>query len=278
MKKIKFKKMHGLSNDFIIIDKRAIDVDILPEQLAPFTHRKTGIGCDQIIPLEEPKDPKADIFMRILNAPDATQAQACGNATRCVASLLMHEKRTDHVVIQTVAGLLHCKALNKNKTIIEVDMGIPKTNWDDIPLSKQSDTLSLPLAKDDIRNPVGVNIGNPHAVFFVDDAHNFPVSEYGPIFENDPLFPEKANIEFATVLDRQTIRMRVWERDTGETDACGSAACATAVAGIKRGYTDRRCRVQLNGGNLDFHWRENDDHLLMTGPIAYVFDGEVVLD
>lgn len=264
---ISFKKMHGLGNDFVIIDCRQTGQMPSRAVMAAMTHRKTGIGCDQLIPILPAQDGRADAFMRIINAPDATEAQACGNATRCVADILMNEKGQDAAVIQTVAGLLYCT--RSPDGLVTVDMGVPRLEWDKIPVSKQCDTLHLPLDGD----PVGVNIGNPHAVFFVDDVESFPVREKGPGIEHDPLFPEKANIEFAKVLDRSHIRMRVWERDTGETEACGSAACATMVAAVRRGLVDRQCEVMLNGGPLQFHWRESDDHLLMTGPVAYVFEG-----
>ena len=275
---LKFKKMHGLGNDFIILDRRGQSHTLPRSELARLTHRKTGIGCDQIIPVEDPKHEEADVFMRILNAPGATEVQACGNATRCVASMFMKDNNTDEAVVQTVAGLLRCRAIDASKDMIEVDMGVPRLGWQEIPLSRECDTVELPIGEGGLLNPVAVNIGNPHGVFFVDDTESFPVTKWGPRFENDPVFPEKANIEFATVIDRHTIRMRVWERDTGETDACGSAACATMVAAVRRDLVERRCKVILNGGILDFHWREEDDHLFMTGPAEHVFDGEVEIN
>lgn len=265
---IPFIKMHGLSNDFVIVDCRKTGQMPSRQTMAVMTHRKTGIGCDQLIPLLPPQDEGADVFMRIINSPDATEAQACGNATRCVADILMKETGRDQVVIQTVAGLLYCTC--EPDGLITVDMGVPRLQWHEIPISKQCDTLHMPLPGD----PVGVNIGNPHAVFFVEDVEDLAVDKIGPKMEHNPLFPEKANIEYAKVLDRTHIRMRVWERDSGETQACGSAACATMVAAVRRGLVDRRCQVILNGGPLHFYWRESDDHLFMTGPVAYVFKGE----
>lgn len=265
---LRFRKMHGLGNDFVIIDCRETGVMPPKAQMAAITDRKRGVGCDQMIPILPAQDPKADAFMRIINSPDAREAQACGNATRCVADILMKEKGSDAAVIQTVAGFLYCSKEKDGK--ITVDTGVPKTGWRDIPLSKECDTLHLPLG-----DAVGVNIGNPHAVFFVEDVESFPVHEQGPQYENDPLFPEKANIEFVRVLDRQHIRMRVWERDSGETEACGSGACAAVVAAVRRGLADRKCEVILNGGILGFHWRESDGHLLMTGPATCVFEGVI---
>lgn len=273
IKRLKFKKMHGLGNDFVILDFRAGEG--VPDQpvLAAMTDRKTGIGCDQLIVLEPARNTKADCFMRIFNAPDASEAEACGNATRCVASLVMQEKDKATAIIQTLADLLECRAQNDDKTLIEVDMGRPSFDWRDIPLDSEHDTMALPLEAGHLKHPVAVNVGNPHAVFFVEDVESVPVSDVGPTFETDPIFPKKANIEFAKVLDRGTVRMRVWERDTGETDACGTAACATMVAACRKGFVDRVCDVLLNGGALNFHWKEDNGHLLMTGPSSFVFDG-----
>ncbi len=265
-----FTKMHGLGNDFIILDLR--DGSPLPpiEKIAALTHRKTGIGCDQFI-IMLPSE-KGTCFMKILNAPDASEVEACGNATRCVADILLRESGKDKVVIETLGGLLECWRESDER--ITTDMGVPKLGWEDIPLSEERDTLHLLIGEGEAQDPVGVNVGNPHAVFFVDDAENFPVREIGPKIEHHPLFPRKANIEFATIIDRENIRMRVWERDAGETDACGSGASATIVAAVRRDLVNRKCAIHLNGGTLNFHWREIDDHILMTGAVAYVFDGE----
>lgn len=268
---MKFTKMHGLGNDFIVVDLRGGGELPDKERIASLTNRKTGIGCDQFIPILPAKSDKADCFMRILNAPDASEVEACGNATRCVADMIMRDKNEDACVIETVAGFLYCTRTEQG--LISVDMGKPKFEWTEIPLSQDCDTLHLPLDG----NPVGVNIGNPHCVFFIaDDVEHYPVREHGSRIEHDPLFPQKTNVEFCNVLDRQTIRMRVWERDAGETDACGSGACAVAVAAIRRDLVDRQCSVILNGGTLSFHWREQDDHILMTGPASYVFEGETL--
>jgi diaminopimelate epimerase len=268
--KIDFRKMHGLGNDFVIIDCRK-DGRMPPREImAAMTHRKLGVGCDQLIPILPPQRQEADAFMRIINAPDATEAQACGNATRCVADILMNEKGANEAVIQTVAGLLYCT--RDKDGLVTVDMGVPRTEWHEIPVAYECDTLALPLEG----APVGVNIGNPHAVFFFnDDVENYPVRTLGPKMEHDPLFPEKANIEFAKVIGRTKIRMRVWERGAGETEACGSGACAVMAAGVRKGLVDRKCEVILNGGSLYFDWRESDGHLFMTGPVAYVFEGSM---
>ena len=271
----KFKKMHGLGNDFIIFDVRGGAA--LPDKdvLSGLTERRTGIGCDQIIVLDKPKDAEADIFMKILNAPDISEAQACGNATRCVASLLMNELDKDQVTIQTVAGLLPCEAVEGNRNRICADMGEAKLEWNEIPLAEKCDTLHLGIGVEEAHDPVAVNIGNPHAVFFIDNVEMAPVREWGTRIEHDRMFPERTNVEFAQIIDRKTIRMRVWERSAGETAACGSAACATIVAAVRRDLADRKADVLLNGGTLNLEWRESDGHVLMTGPVAYIFDGEL---
>lgn len=272
-----FIKMHGISNNFVIVDCRKSGVMPDKKLMIAIMHRQTGVGCDQVIPIMPPETPGTDAFMRIVNYPTGNEAEACGNATRCVADYLMNDKGTDRVVIQTLGGLLECTRAENG--LITVDMGVPRLEWHQIPVAKQCDTLHMPLKCSYKRVkdlPVGVNVGNPHAVFFVDDVDDLPVAEIGPELENDPFFPVKANIEFAKVLDRNTIRMRVWERDTGETQACGSASCATVVAGVRRGFVDRRCNVILNGGTLNFYWRETDNHLFMTGPVSYVFKGEML--
>lgn len=275
MERIPFIKMHGLGNDFVILDLRDGEVAPPPrEVLAAMTCRKTGVGCDQLILMEPARDPAADLFMRILNAPDASEAEACGNATRCVAARVMREQGREEAVIQTVAGLLRCRAVNGERTLIEADMGIPRLDWREIPLAYEADTLHLEISEGPLRDPAAVNVGNPHVVFFIDELEGLEIEAFGPKLEQHPIFPERANIEFAQVLDRKTIRMRVWERDTGVTRACGSAACATLVAAVRRGLADRDASVVLDGGTLGFHWREEDGHLLMTGETAFVFRGE----
>lgn len=273
---LSFIKMHGIGNDFVIIDCRTSGRMPEPKLAAFLTDRRLGVGCDQLIPLMPPEDPSADIYMRIVNL-DGSESGACGNATRCVGDLIMKETGRDAVTIQTKAGLLACTRAENGQ--ITVDMGVPKLEWQQIPVAFECDTLHLPVKSvyKLIKNPpVGVNMGNPHAVFFVDDVENFPVSEIGPEIETNSLFPERTNVEFAKVLDRARIRMRVWERGAGETAACGSGACATAVAAVRQGYADRRCDIILNGGTLGIYWRESDNHLFMTGPVAYVYEGTIL--
>jgi diaminopimelate epimerase len=264
-----FVKMHGLGNDFVVLDARARAFALEAPAIRAIADRKTGVGCDQLIVIEPPGDKLADAFMRIRNA-DGSEVQACGNATRCVATLLMAENGTRHAVIQTVAGLLDAEALPDGR--IAVDMGPARLDWREIPLAKAQDTLRLDLAVGTLAGPVAVNMGNPHAVFFVDDVAAVPVEDVGPAVEKHPLFPEYTNVEFVQVLDRDRLRMRVWERGTGVTRACGSGACASLVAAARRGLADRSADVLLDGGILHVEWLP-DGHVLMTGPALVSFRG-----
>ncbi|HPF79256.1 MAG TPA: diaminopimelate epimerase [Alphaproteobacteria bacterium] len=263
---INFKKMHGLGNDFVIIDGRENGLKLSAEQRRLIADRQRGVGCDQLIVIERSKNWQEMNFMRIYN-PDGSEAEACGNATRCVAHLLMREDQVDNIILETVAGSLNC--WREGEQLVRVEMGKPQLDWKKIPLSKQCDTLHLPLEGD----PVGVSMGNPHCVFFVDKLGDIFLERVGKRFETDPLFPNKTNVEFAEVLAPDHIRMRVWERAAGITQACGSGACATAVAAIRRGLTDRKVTVTLDGGDLIIHWPSDDAPVSMTGPVTYVFDG-----
>jgi diaminopimelate epimerase len=264
-----FIKMHGLGNDVVVIDGRVRPVALGPAAARAIADRRTGVGCDQIIVIEPPRNGTADASLRILNA-DGGEVEACGNGTRCVALLLMREKRTDRVAIETAAGLLQAAAAGGG--LVAVDMGPARLDWRDIPLAGPADTLRLDLALGPIRDPVAVNVGNPHAVFFVPDAEAIDLAALGSQLERHPMFPERANIEVATVLSPTRIRMRVWERGAGITRACGSGACATAVAAARRGLAERKVEVALDGGTLAIEWRA-DGHVLMTGPAAISFAG-----
>ena len=280
--------MHGLGNDFVIIDARETEgeagVTLTLDQVRFIADRKRGVGCDQLIMLERSKSWAEMNFMRIYN-PDGGEAEACGNATRCVADLLMTEDNVDHIIIETVVGALNC--WREAGGIVRVEMGKPQLNWQDIPLSQECDTLHLPLDGD----PVAVSMGNPHCVFFdfnktsgvqarygcLNDMSDEDIANLGRKFETDPLFPKKTNVEFVEVLDREHIRMRVWERGAGITQACGSGACAVAVAAIRRDLTERKITVTLDGGDLTIEWANDDAPVSMTGPVAYVFDGAMKL-
>ncbi len=265
---VPFHKMHGAGNDFVVIDARGGLSGLTPERIAALSDRRSGIGCDQFITLE-PAGSGADLFMRIHN-PDGSEAGACGNATRCVADLLFRETGSRHGVIRTVAGDLPAERLDDGR--VTVDMGLAHLEWRDIPLARAMDTLHLDLPGD----PASVSMGNPHATFFVPDAEAAPVTRDGPRFERDPLFPDRANIGFAQVLAPDRLRLRVWERGAGLTLACGSGACAAAVNAHRRGLTGRRVTVMMDGGELDIDSRE-DGHVLMTGPVATSFTGQVEL-
>jgi diaminopimelate epimerase len=269
MAQIPFRKMHGLGNDFVVLDRRRHSVAIDARAARALADRRTGIGCDQVILVEPPHDPAAQLFMRILNA-DGSEAEACGNASRCIARLVAEETGDRRVIIETVAGLLATELLPDHS--VAVDMGPARTGWRDIPLTREMDTDRVDLALGPLAAPVCTNIGNPHATFFIVDAEAVDLAALGPLLEHDPLFPERANIGVATVLDHDRIRLRVWERGVGITRACGTGACAALVAGHRRGLTGRRATVALNGGTLDIRWRE-DGHVIMTGPAALAFEG-----
>jgi diaminopimelate epimerase len=261
--------MHGLGNDFVVLDARAAPLALSPGQVRAIADRRTGVGCDQLIVIEPPAAALADAFMRIRNA-DGGEVAACGNASRCVAWLLMAEKNTEHVIIETAAGLLDAEA--RGDGLVCVDMGRVSFDWRDIPLSKPADTLHLDVGAGPLQDGVAVNVGNPHAVYFVADAAAVPLEAVGPIIENHAMFPERTNVEAAEVLGPDRIRLRVWERGVGVTRACGSGACATLVAAARRGLTGRSAEVVLDGGRLGIEWLK-DDHVLMTGPVATSFTG-----
>ena len=266
---IPFTKMHGLGNDFVVLDLRVGLPFPDADAARNIADRRRGIGCDQLILIEPADMAGADARLRFLNA-DGSESGACGNGTRCVASQLLKETGADRLVLQTLAGRL--EAVPAAGGQYTVDMGAPNLDWQAIPLAEQSDTLHLPIALGPLEDAVAVNMGNPHCVFFVDDAEDIELATFGPQIEHHPLFPERTNVEVATVVDRGRIRLRVWERGAGITLACGSGACATAVAAARRGLTDRKVELIMDGGSLAAEWR-TDDHVLLTGPVATSFTG-----
>jgi diaminopimelate epimerase len=275
--RLKFFKMHGLGNDFVVLDARREPIAVGAAAAQAVADRHTGVGCDQLIVLEPPQAPAAQVFMRILNA-DGSPAEACGNAARCIAWLVAEESCRSHVQIETVAGLLEAERLDDGR--VAVDMGRPRTDWREIPLARRMDTARVKLSAGPLSRPVCTNIGNPHATFFVKDAEAIDLAALGPGLEHDALFPERANIGVATVLDRAHLRLRVWERGAGITRACGTGACAALVAAHRRGLTGRCATVALDGGALDILWRPEADeedaasgHVVMTGPAALAFEG-----
>ena len=272
---VPFTKMHGLGNDFVVLDGRARAISLSAEDVRRIADRRRGVGCDQLVVIE-PSD-RAGAFMRVHNA-DGGEASACGNAARCLANTLMDEQGADTVALDTAAGRL--EASRDGSGMVTVDQGPARTGWRDIPLAREMDTLHMDLsvggrAVTALDDAVGVNVGNPHAVFFVDDVDSVDLASVGPGLERHALFPERVNVSVARVRARDSIRVRVWERGVGVTSACGTAACAVAVAGARRRLTDRSVDVRLDGGNLRVRWRE-DGHVLMTGPVATSFTG--VLD
>jgi len=271
MTALDFIKMHGLGNDFVIIDGRDGGFSLSRDGVRAISDRRRGVGCDQIIIMEQAPTALADVFMRIYN-PDGSESGACGNATRCVASLLMSEKATSHAIVETISGLLDCE--NVGGGLYSVDMGPARLDWRDLPLSQAIDTANLKIEAGPLKNPVGVNVGNPHAVFIVDNAEGIDLNVFGPMVEHDKLFPERTNVEAAQVLARDRIRMRVWERGAGITHACGSGACAALVATARRGLTDRKADVVLDGGTLRIEWMP-DNNVLMTGPVSTSFVGNI---
>lgn len=270
-----FVKMHGLGNDFVIFDGREDGFAPSAAFACAVANRHSGIGCDQVITLEA--SARADLFMRIQN-PDGSVSAACGNATRCVAALVMDETGANALAIETVAGVLACTRSDDGR--ITVDMGAPRLDWAEIPLAEAMDTADVAFAIADrhghrLLSPVAVSMGNPHAIFFVADAEAVDLPGVGPLIEVDPLFPERVNVGVAEVKSRERIRLRVWERGAGITLACGSAACAAVVAATRRGLIDGEARIEMDGGALDLLWREADGHVLMTGPAAMSFRGTV---
>jgi diaminopimelate epimerase len=274
---VPFRKMHGLGNDFVVLDARRTDLAVSPARAASIADRRRGIGCDQFIVLEPGTD-GADVFMRIRN-PDGSEAGACGNATRCIASLVAAETGADRVVVRTIAGDLPVERLpgGQGGDLWRADMGPARLGWADVPLARAMDTLHLPLAAPGVADPAACSMGNPHATFFVPDLGALDLAAIGPALEHDPIFPDRANIGFVQVLAPDHLRLAVWERGAGLTLACGSGACAALVNAARRGLVGRRATVSLPGGDLVIEWR-GDGHVLMTGPVATAFTGTLDLE
>ena len=264
-----FTKMHGLGNDFVLFDARRTPLALDAAFVRAVADRRTGVGCDQVIALEPPRGAGADAYMRIWNR-DGGEVAACGNGARCAARLLLDESGGVHVLLETAAGPLAVHGEGDGQ--VRVDMGPARLDWRDIPLARPADTVHVDVGAGPLGDAVAVNMGNPHAVFFVDDVDALPLEELGPRLETDPLFPERANIGVARRLAPDRLRLRVWERGAGLTRACGTGACAAAVAGARRGLTGRSVTVVLDGGELAIVWRD-DGHVEMTGPTAASFTG-----
>ncbi len=273
-----FLKMHGLGNDFAIFDARIFPIPMDSATAKAVADRRRGIGCDQVIVMEKGANGAA-AFMRIFNA-DGGEVEACGNAARCVAYVLMAERESDHVELSTAGGPLLCTGTGLDA--VTIDMGAPRLDWREIPMAQAVDTLSfaLPVAGFNdaaLQTAAAVSVGNPHCVLFVKDVGAAPVATLGPAIEKHAWFPARTNVEFVERRDATTLRLRVWQRGAGITRACGTGACAAAVASSLRGLTGREVDVVLDGGNLRIQWRESDAHVLMTGPVSFSFGGEVSL-
>lgn len=268
---IPFTKMHGLGNDFVVIDRRSAPVALDSARICAIADRRRGVGCDQLVLIDPPEQDGTAAYLRFHNT-DGSESGACGNGTRCVAAVLMTETGSESVAIQTAGGVL--SAERRPHGLIAVDMGRPRTGWRDIPLAREADTLSLPIREGPLSDPVAVSMGNPHCVFFVDDAEAVDLAGLGPKLEHSPWFPERTNVEVATVIASDRIRLRVWERGAGITQACGTGACATAVAARRRDLAGETVTVSLDGGDLVIETRA-DGHIVMVGPVAVSFTGKL---
>ena len=270
-----FVKMNGIGNEIVVVDMRARGGTIKPEE-ARAAAAPGGAPYDQLMALYPSRTPGTDAFIRIYNN-DGSEAGACGNGMRCVADLVSKESGKDTLTFETKAGILNCW---KNADgLFTVDMGAPRFKWNEIPLAEEfRDTRFIelqigPIDKPVLHSPSVVSMGNPHAIFWVDDVNAYDLARFGPLLENHPIFPERANITLAHIVAPDHIIIRTWERGAGLTKACGSAACAAAVAAARLKRTDRKAKVSLPGGELTIEWREKDDHALMTGPVEFEFNG-----
>lgn len=256
-----FMKMHGLGNDFVVVDARTRDVEMTSNLARAIGDRHCGIGFDQLALITKGR---GDAHLLFWNA-DGSTAGACGNATRCIAAHLLHETKKTHLHLTTERGDLY--AVDGGDGRVSVNMGKPFLNWQDIPLAEQMDTLELPIEG----APVATGMGNPHCTFFVDNAEAIPLENFGPRYEHHPLYPERTNVQVVSIVGKDHLRMRVWERGVGITLASGSSSCAAAVAAARRGLTSRKVQIDLDGGRLEIDWR--DDGVWMTGPTTHVCDG-----
>ena len=261
-----FMKMHGLGNDFVVLDARAGNIALSPALVAAIADRHRGIGFDQLAVIAAGE---ADAHLTFYNADGSTSA-ACGNATRCIARHLMAETGKTALTLSTARGVLQAVDAGGRRT--SVNMGQPQLDWNEIPLAEAMETLELPIEG----GPTATGMGNPHCTFFVEDACAVPLDRFGPRYEHHPLYPERTNVQVASVIAPDHLRMRVWERGVGVTLASGSSSCAVAVAAARRGLTGRQVRITLDGGTLDVDWRE--DGVWMTGETAHVASGHLTPD
>jgi len=271
-----FVKMNGLGNEIVVVDMRR-EAGAVSAAEARAAAQPAGAPYDQLMTLHVPRTPGTDAYVRIYNN-DGSEAGACGNGMRCIADLLFKETGKTALTFETKAGLLNAWK-GAALLVSTVDMGKPRFAWNEIPLAEEfHDTRAIelqigPIDQPILHSPSAVGMGNPHAIFWVDDVEAYDLGKIGPLLENHPIFPERANISLAQVRSRQHIVIRTWERGAGLTKACGSAACAAAVAAARLRRTGRKVTVTLPGGDLSIEWRERDDHVLMTGPVAYEYEG-----
>jgi len=272
-----FVKMNGLGNEIVVVDLRREQGTISAAEARAAAQQK-GAPYDQLMALHPPRTSGTDAYVRIYNS-DGSEAGACGNGMRCVADLLFKETGKSALTFETRSGLVNCWK-GTAPLVSTADMGRPRLLWNEIPLAEEfRDTRAIelqigPIDRPILHSPSVVNMGNPHAIFWVDDVAAYDLGKIGPLLENHPIFPERANISLAAVRSREHIVLRTWERGAGLTKACGSAACAAAVAAARLRRTGRKVTVTLPGGDLSIEWRESDDHVLMTGPVAYEFEGK----
>jgi diaminopimelate epimerase len=272
-----FFKMNGIGNEIVVLDLRGSARAVQPAEaraigLAPH------LGYDQLMVIADPRSAGAQAFVEIFNI-DGSRAEACGNGTRCVAWVLLRGSEGKKLALETAAGRLACT--RDGEYLFTVDMGVPRLGWNEIPLRDPFfDTRNIelqigPIEAPILHTPSAVNMGNPHAIFWVDDVEAYDLGRIGPLLENHPIFPERANVSLARVLARDHIRLKVWERGAGLTRGCGSAACAALVAAVRKNLCDRKARVSLPGGDLEIEWRASDDHVLMQGPVELEFEGRL---
>jgi diaminopimelate epimerase len=271
-----FTKMNGLGNEIVVVDMRG-EKGAISAAEARAAAQPAGAPYDQLMALHAARTPGTDGYIRIYNS-DGSEAGACGNGMRCVAELLFKETGRRALTFETAAGLLNCWQ-GDTPLISTVDMGPPRFAWNEIPLAEEfRDTRAIelqigPIDQPILHSPSVVSMGNPHAIFWVDDVNAYELGKIGPMLEHHPMFPQRANISLAQVRSREHIVVRTWERGAGLTKACGSAACAAAVAAARLSRTGRTVTVTLPGGDLAIEWRESDDHVLMTGPVEYEHRG-----
>jgi diaminopimelate epimerase len=271
-----FAKMNGIGNEIVVVDLRDSTDPISPAE-ARAVASPAGVPFDQLMVLMPPRAAGTEAFIRIYNN-DGSEAAACGNGMRCVARQAFADTGKSALTFETRAGLINCWQ-GPSSDLFTVDMGAPRFGWQDIPLAEEfRDTRYIelqvgPIDAPILHSPSVVSMGNPHAIFWVDDIHAYDLERLGPLLENHPIFPERANITLARIVDREHIVMQTWERGAGLTRACGSAACATAVAAARLKRTERTVHMTLPGGELTIEWRAGDDHVLMTGPATFEYEG-----